>query len=128
MDDRERLELLKAALEVAAADGAWRRAEMGVREGLAARVGVGRASLEAMIEAAGRGEALGIDLVLRSRENAEKALELLVAQARIDGEIVEPERALLVRIGRRLGIEGDAFQTIYRAGMARADRIRRRGG
>jgi tellurite resistance protein len=119
---------LKAALEVAAADGAWRRAELGVLVGRAARVGVGRASLAAMIDAAGRGEALGIDLVLRSRENAEKALELLVAQARIDGEIVEPERALLVRFGRRLGIEGDAFQTIYRAGMARADRIRRRGG
>ena len=44
MDDLEKLELVKAALAVAAADGEIRRSEMGVVMGLAARVGSGPAS------------------------------------------------------------------------------------
>ena len=126
MDDLEKLELLKATLAVAAADGEFKRSEMGVVEGLAARVGVGQASLEAMAAAARRGESLAYNIVMRSEESARTALELLVAEARIDGEIVERERSLITWIATRLGITGDEFQSIYKAGVMRADKIRKR--
>ena len=124
MTDRERLELFKAALAVAVVDGDLTRAEMGVVMGLAARVGIGQASLKAMTEAARRDRHFADGVFLRSPDTALKAMELLVAEARIDSEISDEERELLVRLAGRLGIEGEAFQTAYRAGLARADQVR----
>ena len=125
MRDIDQLELFKAALAVAAADGEIRRSEKGVLEGLAARVGVGRASFDAMLEAAQEDDSFADNIVIRSKDSARQALELLVAQARIDGEISEDERSLLIRIASKLGLAGDEFQSIYQAGIARADRIRK---
>jgi tellurite resistance protein len=125
MNDQEKLELLKAALAVAAADGELRRSEMGVVEGLAARVGVGKVSLDAMTAAAGQAGA-PCDIVMRSPHNARTALELLVAEARIDGEITDAERSVIATIANRLGITGDEFARVYQAGVVRADRIRKR--
>ena len=64
-----------------------------------------------------------------SKERARVALELLVAQARIDGDICDEERSLLVRIATTLNLSTDEFQGIYEAGIARADALRQsRGG
>lgn len=126
MLDREKLELLKAALAVAAADGEIKRSEMGVVEGLAARVGLGKTSFDAMVAAAQRGDSVAGGISLQDPAMARKAFELLVAEARIDGEICEAERRLLVWIGAKLKITGDEFQEIYKAGIARADDVRRR--
>jgi tellurite resistance protein len=123
MDDMEKLELLKAVLAVAAADGEISRAEKGVIEGLADRVGVGSASLEAMLTAARRGDSLAYDVVFKTPEHSRTALELLVAEARIDGEISERERSLIVWIATKLGIKADAFERVYAAGLARADAV-----
>ena len=124
MKDIEQVELFKAALAIAVADGEVRRSEKGVLEGLAVRVGIGRASFEAMIEAARQDEAFADNILIRSKKDARKALELLVAQARIDGEISESERNLLVRIASRLELTGGEFRSVYQAGIARADKIR----
>lgn len=125
MSTMEEIELLKAALLLAVADGEVRRSERGVVEGLARRIGVGRASFEAMLEEAARDDSVADNLLIRSKEQAQTALQLLVAQARIDGEISEEERKLLVRIALALDITDDEFQTIYQAGIRRADEIRR---
>jgi len=124
MRNIEELELLKAALAVAVADGEIRRSEMGVVEGLAMRLGVGRASLEAMLEAAQKDDSTADNILIRSKERARRALELLVAQARIDGEISAEERNVIVRIATSLNLTGGEFQSIYEAGIARADRLR----
>lgn len=126
MNNIEKLDLLKAALAVAAADGEFKPSEMGVVLGLAARVGVGKASLDAMMAAAKRGDSLASNIVMQSPESARTALELLVAEARIDGEITEKERGLLAWLATRLGIKGEEFQAIYAAGIARADAVRKR--
>ncbi len=128
MTDLEKLELLRAAVAVAAADGEIVGCERGVLEGLAARVGVGRASFEEMLSAAVRGEKREPGLLIRSPEQARLALELLVAQARLDGDITSEERELLFHLATRLGIEGDDFQAVYQAGLARADRLRQSRG
>jgi len=126
MKDIEKLELLKAALAVAAADHELKAAERGVVMGLAARVGVGRASLERMIDAARNDPHFADEIVMTSERSARTAMELLVAEARIDGEISEAERELLVRLAGRLKLSPEDFQEIYKAGLARADRVRRR--
>ncbi len=125
MGAMEDLELLKAALAVAMADGELRRSEKGVVEGLAERIGIGRVSFEAMLEAAEEDDSIADNILLRSKEKARSAFELLVAQARIDGEISDDERSLLVRIATSLGITGTDFETVYLAGVKRADRIRK---
>ena len=47
-----------------------------------------------------------------------------MAEARIDGEISEGEREVLIRLAGRLHISGDEFTALYKAGIARADKIR----
>lgn len=122
MDD---LELLKAAMAVALADGELRRSERGVIQGLATRVGIGSASFDAMLEAAKQDDSIADNILIRSKERARSALELLVAQARIDGDISDQERSVLVRIAASLEITGDDFQSAYTAGIQRADAVRK---
>ena len=126
MQDREKLGLFKAALALAVADGELASSEMGVVQGLAVKVGVGQASFDAMVAAARRGEQLADSVVIDSPADARTAMLLLVAQARIDGQITDPERELLVRIAGRLQIPTDEFQAIYIEGIRRADEIRAR--
>ena len=125
MGSMEDLELLKAALAVALADGEIRRSEKGVVQGLARRVGVGQPSLDAMIEAAEQDDSIADNILIGSKATARSALELLVAQARIDGEVSNEERGVLVRIATTLAITGDEFQAVYQAGIKRADKIRK---
>ena len=125
MTTNEDVELLKALMAVAVADGELRRSEVGVIKGLASRIGVGRVTFDAMFAAAEAGEPIADNILIRSPERAGSALELLVALARIDGEISDQERGLLVRIAGSLGIAGDDFQTLYQAGIKRADKIRK---
>ncbi|NLX14911.1 MAG: hypothetical protein GXY44_14850 [Phycisphaerales bacterium] len=81
MNDMERLELLKAALSLAAADGHISKSELGVVLGLAARVGVGKASLEAMLNRAKQGDtSIADQIVMQSPQSARTALELVVPE------------------------------------------------
>lgn len=126
MQDREKLDLFRAALTLAAADKELARAEMGVVEGLAAKVGIGQASFDAMKAAAMRGEDVAGNVCFQSVDRARQAMELLVAQARIDGEITDAERGMLVMLADRLNIPADDFQALYKAGVRRADELRNR--
>lgn len=121
----EDLDLLKAAIALACADGELRRSEMGVIKGLAARVGVGQMSFDAMVAAAGHDDSAADNILIGSPRRARQAFELLVAQARIDGEISNEERSVLVRIASSLNISGNDFQDAYQEGLRRADEIRK---
>lgn len=125
MTNTEQVELLRAAIAVAMADGTLSRSEKGVVEGLARRVGVGKVSLDAMLDTAQADDSIADNILIRSKKRARVALELLVAQARIDGEISDEERSLLVRIAMSLSFTTDEFQSIYEAGIAQADALRR---
>jgi tellurite resistance protein len=124
----EDLELLNAVLALAMADGSLSRSEMGVIEGLAARLGVGRVSLEAMIGRARREPEMFKDLRIKDSKKARRAMALLVAQARIDGEISGAEREMLVKIALQLGIETQEFGKLYSEAITQADELRTRRG
>lgn len=126
MKAHEKLEMLKAVLAVAAADGRISASERGVYEALAARVGIGRVSLDAMVMRMAGDPVARHDLFELAMSDPAQAFELLVATARIDGRISDEERELLAHVAAALGIEGERFKTVYQAGIARADAIRKR--
>ena len=120
----DQVELLQAVIALAAADGTISASERGVLTSLAVRAGVGKASLDAMVERALNDASVRDDLFRRTRSEAERALELLVAMARLDGEITEEERELLVHVTGALNIPTERFADIYRRGVERADALR----
>ncbi len=125
MNNMEKLDLLKAVMALAMADGEVRRSELGVARGLAERLGIGQASFEAMLEEAATHDAIADNMFIGNQAKAHTAFELLVAQARIDGEISFEERSLLVRIAKTLNIDDADFPVIYQAGLSRADKLRK---
>jgi len=125
MNNMEQLDLLKAVMALAMADGEVRRSELGVARGLAERLGIGQASFDAMLEAATSDDSIADNMFIGDQAKAHTAFELLVAQARIDGEISVEERGLLVRIAKTLNIDDADFPVIYQAGLSRADKLRK---
>jgi uncharacterized tellurite resistance protein B-like protein len=128
MATMEDLELLKAVLAVAVADGELRRSEIGIIQGLAEKVGIGRVSLDAMMAEAESNPDTADNILIRSRDKARQGLELLVAQARLDGVIDDRERKVLVRVALSMNITGDEFHEVYTAGIKRADTLRKSRG
>jgi len=120
----EQVELLKALIALAAADGKISQSERGLLSGFAARVGIGSASLEAMIERALADPSVRDDLFHRAMSNPELALEMLVATARLDGNITNNERDLLIHVRGILDIPMDNFAQVYERGIQRADTLR----
>ncbi len=121
----ENVELLRAAIAMAVADGKILRSEMGVVEGLAQRAGVGAVTIEAMFEAAANDETFADNLLLQPKDRAIKAVELLVGLARIDGKISDEERELIVRIAASIDVVDNEFRQAYEAGIKRADNLRK---
>jgi tellurite resistance protein len=117
--------MLRAVVVMALADGEISPGEKGLLKGLADRVGIGQASLDAVIDRARNEPSMRDDLFHRGVENAETALELLVGAARLDGEITDEERELLVHLMARLNVPTERFSEIYRRGIERADGLRR---
>jgi uncharacterized tellurite resistance protein B-like protein len=119
----EDLELLKATIAVAVADGELRSSELGVVVVLAKRAGIGQASFDAMVQAAQTDTSFAHNIVVPPAR-ARQAIVLLATQARIDGEVSPEERRVIVRIATCLGIAGDDFRAAYEEGIKRADTIR----
>ena len=119
----EDVELLRATIAVAVADGELRRSELGVVHALARRAGIGQGSFEAMLQAAQTDASFARNIALPPGK-ARQAIVLLVAQARIDGSISAEERRVIVQIATSLGIGGDEFRSAFDEGVKRADSIR----
>ena len=121
----EQVEVLRAAIVLAVVDGVVSPSERGLLTSMAGRVGVGRASLDAMIDRAIEDPGTRNELFQRSTAAPETTLELLVAAARLNAEITESEREVLVLFMNKLAIPVDHFSDIYERGIKRADALRR---
>lgn len=128
MSTRESLELLQAALAMAVVDGKISGHERALLKALAGKAGVGDASLNAMIDLAKKEPAKHDELFATAIKEPEKAMQLLVASANLDGHISEEERNMLVDISIALGISANRFGEIFQAGMASAKRVVRSKG
>ncbi len=118
IESGDNLELLKAVLTMAAVDGRITGRERGLIRALAGRAGVGKASISAMIEIAQDDESARERLFQRAVADPERAMQLLVATANLDGKITDEERSLLVDISFALGVSSERFNEIFKAGIA----------
>ena len=125
MSDESNQEVLRAVLAVAAADGKFTHSEKGIFETLAERVGVSAMGVWRM-KTELRSEDARKNLLKKQVPNPEAALKLLVATARIDGEISPEERTLLDTCAKNLGISDQDFARIYAEGIRTADALRRK--
>ncbi len=121
----EQVELIRAAIVLAVADGKVSSSEKGLLSSFAGRIGIGTASLEAMIERARTDTSMRDDMLHRTMSNPSLTLELLVATARLDGDITTKERDVLIHARERLDISMDDFADIYQRGIQRADKLRK---
>ncbi|GJM23603.1 MAG: hypothetical protein DHS20C16_00180 [Phycisphaerae bacterium] len=121
----EQIELLKALIALSAADGKISASERGLLCSFAGRIGIGSASLEAMIERAMSDPSARDDLFHRTMSNPQLALEMLVATARLDGNITTSERDVLIHVRGLLEISMDDFAEVYERGIQRADTLRK---
>lgn len=123
LDSTDSYELLKAVIALAAADGNVTNTELAVIKALARKAGVEGTSLDAMIERAALDAAVKQELFDRAVKKPERAMELLVAAANIDGHVSEEERNLLVDISCTLGVPARRFSEIFQSGMAVSRRV-----
>lgn len=121
---REQAEILRAAIVLAVTDGVITSSEKGLLEALARRLGVSTQTLRQMTERALLDSAVHDELFRVATADPEFTLELLVAAARIDGEIHERERATLLQMSEKLAIPAGQFEHIFTRGVARADAVR----
>jgi len=126
MSDEVDRELFRAVLAIAAADGRFKRSEKGVFENLAARVGVSSMDIWRMRTELRRDASAREGLLKSGVKDPEAAMKLLVATARIDGEVSPEEKQLLEVIAENLGLAGRQFARLYSEGILAADEIRKR--
>ena len=92
----EQVDLLRAAIVLAVADGVIASSERGLLTALAGRIGVGQASLDALIDQAKNDQSFRDELFEYIVSDPDLTMELLVAAARLDGEVTLEEREMLV--------------------------------
>ena len=126
MASEDDLQVLQAVLALAAADGDFARSEKGVYEQLARRIGADSMTVWSMMNKVRTDPSLREELFTKQVRDPKAAMKLLVATARIDGQISKEERELLVEISGKLGIGVDEFGKVYTEGIATADAIRKR--
>ncbi|MBI3833997.1 MAG: hypothetical protein HY287_06670 [Planctomycetes bacterium] len=117
MASMEDLELLKAAIALALADGEIQRTEMGVIKGLAVRTGVGHVSFEAILNAAEQNPAFANNDLNFTPEKAKRAVEVLAAEAASDGNVSPKDRAVIEHITGQLKISSDQIDITWKAGI-----------
>ena len=125
---REQAEVLRAAIVLAVADGIIAPSEQGLLNSLAKRLGVSRDTLNMMTERALLDAAARDEFFRVASADPELTLELLVAAARIDGQVHSAEQQTLAQMAERLDVPISQFDEIYARGVARADAVRSQKG
>lgn len=118
------VDILKAALVMAVVDGKVTDGERAVMKAVAQRAGIRPDDLETMIREVADAPGSRQKLFERAIAEPERAMQLLVAAAVIDGRVSEPERHLLVEVSDALGIGALRFNELFQAGMMSAKRVR----
>ena len=109
MTPMQRVEILRAACCVAGIDGAPTQSERKVIDKLAADVGVGRASLEAMIARGASDPNFHEEQFLVLKASPQESIAALLEVAMADGKLTENETAVLKALSDKLGIGDEMF-------------------
>ena len=109
MEAMRKVEILRAACCVAGIDGEADEKELAVLRELAEEVGVGQASLAAMIERAETDQAFFKEQFRVLKGDPKQTLELLLGIALADGRLGNRESQVLRLLALRLDVDGDQF-------------------
>lgn len=107
----QRVDLLKAACCVAGADGVS-CSESGIVEKLASDIGVGQASLDAMLARAVRDPEFYREQFKILKEEPAQCMGTLMQVALADGAITDNESKVLGNLATQLGIEPAVFSEL----------------
>lgn len=112
MEAMRKVEVLRAACCVSGADGAASDAERKILEMLANEVGVGQASLEAMIQRAETEPDYFESQFRVLKSDPQETVQLLFSVALADHELTTAEVEILYRLSQRLGLNESQFKHI----------------
>lgn len=115
----QRVEILRACCCIASADGETTDDERAGLKKLALTMGVGDASLQAMIDRATRDPEFYKAQFGVLRDEPINTLRILIESAMANGQIKQPELAVLKGLAERLGISDDDFQRTLREELER---------
>ena len=108
----EKVEVLRACCCVAGADGTTTDAERKVLERLADDVGVGQASLEAMIWRAENESDFYEEQFQVLKAEPRKVMLLLMQTAAADRSLAEEETVMMRKLSQRLDVPADVFDQL----------------
>ena len=112
MTPMEKVDLLRAACCVAGIDGEFGEPEMAIVNRLASDVGVGRASLQAMIDRGSTDPEFHREQFRVLKADPQKAMAVLLEVALADKTISEGEIKVLKSLSERLGVADDVFEEL----------------
>jgi uncharacterized tellurite resistance protein B-like protein len=109
MEAMRKVEILRAACCVAAADGETDEGELRILQQLAAEVGVGEASLTAMIDRAESDPNFYTEQFRVLKADPDETLKLLLGVAIADRRLGRDECQVLQRLAERLNVPAEKF-------------------
>lgn len=119
-ESMQQVDLLRAACCVAGADGETTAPERRVLEKLADRIGIGAASLNAMIECAETDERFLETQFRVAVKSPQRTLEILFRMAIIDGRLRREEAAILKKLAKKIGVASSQFDEWLKQSINRA--------
>ena len=112
MTPMQKVDVLRAACCVAGTDGMPNEAERAVIDKLAADVGVGRASLEAMIERGATDPQFYQEQFCVLKSDPQESMAALLEIAIADGSLSDQEAFVLRALSEKLSIPTDVFDQL----------------
>jgi uncharacterized tellurite resistance protein B-like protein len=119
MTNLQRVEILRASCCIAHADGEVSAAELQQLKKIAHAMGVGDASLQAMMDRAGRDPEFYKTQFGVLRDEPLVTIDILMDCVLADGEFRESELGILKALAERLGVADKAFQEQVRQSIAK---------
>ena len=112
MTPMQKVDVLRAACCVAGIDGPPKDSERLVIDKLAAEVGVGQASLEAMIDRGATDPNFHEEQFRVLKSDPQKSMAALLEVAMADGNISDDEKTVLRALAGRLEVAPDVFEQL----------------
>ena len=110
MTPMQKVDVLRAACCVAGADGSMDEKERTLIDRLAKEVGVGKASLTAMMERACNDKKFHTEQFAILRENPQQCMVTVLEVAMADGVLTDDEQHVLQTLAKNLEVPDDVYQ------------------
>lgn len=112
MTPTQQIELLRAACCVAGIDKDASEAEMNVINKLVKKTGVGKASLQAMVDRATSDEEFFQEQFTVLKADPSESMSFLLQVAMADGKLTDGEIHVLEQLSKRLNVSADDFKRL----------------